>query len=316
MAIIKPENMRFWNKHIHMILSGMPGVGKTQLACSAPNVLLMDTDEGIVRVKSEYRKDSSIAKTYEEFLQDIEAAKGVYETIVIDTTGALIELMKDWAMRTEPSARKKSGGISQQGFGIVKTEYLRLMADLRKNFNTISLFHAVKEKIKGNNNEDETFYDIICEGSAKNMVWQPADLGAYMHIINGERYLGFTPTASYNAKSAYGIKGLIKVPELKDGEPNLFLTNLFEKVRNNIASETENLVEKKKTYQASMDKGLPIVNSLEKPQDVENILKAIEDIPNALTSTIELKSALKQRMAELNIVYNKTNKIYEYGKEE
>lgn len=316
MAIIKPENMNFENKNIHMIISGMPGVGKTSIGLSAPNVLLIDCDEGIVRVNPAHRKDSSICKTYEEFLSDIESAKGKYETIVIDTTGALIELIKDWAMRTESSARKKSGGISQQGYGIVKVEYLRLMLDLRKFFNTISLFHTVKEKIKGNNNEDETFYDIICEGSAKNMVWQPADLGAYMHIINGERYLGFTPTANYNAKSAYGIKGLVKVPELKDGEPNLFLTNLFEKVRNNIAAETENLVEKKKAYQIAMDKGLPIIASVQKPQDVEKALKAIEDIPNALTSVIELKSALKQRMAELNIVYDKNTKNYEYAKTE
>ena len=73
----------------------------------------------------------------------------------------------------------------------------------------IFLFHAVKDKL-----DESVFYDIVCEGSAKTMVWQPADLGAYLHIVNGERYLGFTPTANYNAKAAYGIKGLVKVPEL------------------------------------------------------------------------------------------------------
>ena len=42
---------------------------------------------------------------------------------------------------------------------------------------------------------------------------------------------------NYNAKAAYGIKGLIKVPELKDGEPNDFLTRLFFQVKANIAAE-------------------------------------------------------------------------------
>lgn len=310
MAIVKPENMTFENKNIHMIISGMPGVGKTQLACSAPNVLLMDLDEGIVRVKSEYRKDSSLCKKYEDFLNDIEHAKRNYETIAIDTTGALITCMQAWAISAEPTARKKSGGLSQQGYGFVKAEYSRFTTDLRNYFNTLSIFHAVKEKI-----DDGVFYDIICEGSAKNMVWQPADLGAYMHIINGERYLGFTPTANYNAKSAYGIKGLIKVPELKDGEPNTFLTDLFTKVRQNIEEETKNFIAKKAEYMKSMDKGLPIVKGLKEPNDVEKVLKAIEDIPNALTSNTELKAALKQRMAELNIIYNKEKKVYEYAEQ-
>ena len=54
-------------------------------------------------------------------------------------------------------------------------------------------------------NGDDVFYDLVCEGSAKTLVYQPADLCGYLQIVNGERYLGFTPTMNYNAKSAYGI---------------------------------------------------------------------------------------------------------------
>ena len=162
--------------------------------------------------------------------------------------------MKDWAMRNEPSASKKSGGFSQQGYGFVKTEFLRLSADLRKKFNVIFLFHAAKDR-----QGDDIFYDIVCEGSAKTLVWQPADLGAYLHIVNGERYLGFTPTMNYNAKAAYGIKGLIKVPELKDGEPNDFLTRLFFQVKANIAAEKADAEQNICTYQCP-NCGAPIGN--------------------------------------------------------
>lgn len=81
----------------------------------------------------------TMVKTYEELLDDIRSFEGHYKTVVIDTCGALIDLMKDWAMRNEPSANKKSGGFSQQGYGFVKTEFLRLSADLRKKFNVIFL---------------------------------------------------------------------------------------------------------------------------------------------------------------------------------
>lgn len=170
--IVKPENMDFSNKNIIMIISGLPGVGKTTLSLSAPDVVLVDADEGMARVKPEHRKDSSMVKTYEELLSDIKSFEGHYKTVVIDTCGALIDLMKDWAMRNEPSASKKSGGFSQQGYGFVKTEFLRLSAELRKKFNVVFLFHASKDR-----QGDDVFYDIVCEGSTKTLVWQPAEPG-------------------------------------------------------------------------------------------------------------------------------------------
>lgn len=308
MAIVKPESMDFSNKNIIMIISGLPGVGKTSLALSAPDVVLIDTDEGIARVKPEHRKDTSICKTYEELLDDIKTFDGKYKTVVIDTGGSLIDMLKDWAMRNEPSATKKSGGFSQQGFGFVKQEFLRLSAELRRNFNVIYLFHVTKDK-----QDDAVSYDLVCEGSAKTLVWQPADLGAYMHIINGERYLGFTPTMNYNAKSAYGIKGLIKVPELKEGDQNNFLTKLFERVKDNMVAETAALKTKQEAYQECMKLGLSAIGEIEKPEDIENCVLAIKALEHALTSEKELKAAMKERLNELGIVWNQGNKRYEYA---
>ena len=307
MAIVKPENMNFSNKNIIMIISGLPGVGKTTLALSAPDVLLIDADEGMSRVKPEHRKDSSVCKTYEEMLTDIKEAEGKYKTIVIDTCGALIECLKEWAMRIDKKASKASGGISLQGFGVVKSEFIRLSAELRKKFNVVFLFHESKEK-----EGDETFYNIVCEGAARTLVWQPADLGAHLHIVNGERMLGFTPTMNYNAKSAYGIKGLVKVPELADGEKNDFLTRLFETVKKNIAAETEALSGQKKLYDEAMKEGTEIIASLEMPEAVTAKQTELNNLNHALTSLAELKAMFNNRLDELSIVYNKETKTYEY----
>lgn len=305
MAIVKPENMDFSNKNIIMIISGLPGVGKTTLALSSPDVMLIDTDEGISRVKPEHRKDSSICATYEELLSDVKAAEGRYKTIVIDTAGALIELMKEWAMRTEPSANKKSGGFSIQGYGIIKSEFLRLSAELRKKFNVVFLFHTNREK-----NGEEDFYDIVCEGATKTLVWQPADLGAYMHMVNGDRYLGFTPTMNYNAKSAYGIKGLVKVPELENGDLNDFLTKLFEQVKKNIALESEDLKPQKEQYDKAMSAGMKLVNGIDNPEKAIPALEAIRKLEHGLTSQKELESAFKAKVKELGYEYNKKEKAY------
>lgn len=305
MAIVKPEEMNFSDKNIIMIISGLPGVGKTTVALSAPNVLLIDADEGLARVNPAHRKDSSICKTYEELLSDLKAAEGHYETIVIDTCGALIEMLKDWAMRTDPTARKKNGGFSLQGYGVIKSEFLRLSAELRKKFNVIFLFHATREK-----NGDEEFYDIVCEGAAKTLVWQPADLGAYMHIINGERYLGFTPTANYNAKSAYGIKGLIKVPELRDGDANDFLTKLFAQVKANLAAENEAIKKQQEIYQQAMAKGREVLDALNNPEMAVSAYETIKGLYHALTSEKELVAMFKEKVKEMGWEYDKGARQY------
>lgn len=305
MAIVKPENMDFSNKNIIMIISGLPGVGKTTLALSAPGVVLIDADEGLARVKPEHRKDAAICETYEELLQDIKAFKGTYETVVIDTGGSLIDMLKDWAMRTDPKANRKNGGFSLQGFGIIKTEFLRLSAELRKHFNVVFLFHVSKEK-----NDEEVFYDLVCEGSAKNLVWQPADLGAYMHIMNGERYLGFTPTANYNAKAAYGIKGLVKVPELAEGQENNFLTKVFETAKKALQAETEALKPLQEQYEQTMAKGKEYIGKIEKPEQALLTLNAIRAMKHALTSQKELEATFKEKVKELGFKYDGKQKTY------
>ena len=308
MAITKPAEMNFSNKNIIMIISGLPGTGKTTLALSAPGVLLIDTDEGMARVNPAHRKDASICKTYEEVLADIKEAQGQYKTIVIDTCGALIEYMKDWAMRTDPKASKKDGGFSLQGYGIIKSEFIRLSAELRKNFNVVYLFHENMTKV-----DENVFYELVVEGSTRTLVYQPADLAAHLFIQNGKRYLGFTPTEQYSAKSAYGIKGLIEVPELKEGEPNDFLTKLFGTVRANLQKEAGELDPKMNEYKEVMEAAKRVCADVNKPEDIPGAMEMLQNLPHVLTSDKESKAMFKKRLAELNIVYDKTSKTYKYA---
>ncbi len=305
--IKKPEEMDFSGKNIIMIISGLPGVGKTTLALSAPGVLLADFDEGLARVNVQHRKDSIICTKYSEFLEDIKSAYGQYKTIVIDTGGAMIEYMKDWAVetyRTEVSTQK--GNIDQRKvFGVVKSEFLRVSHEIKQYFNVVYIFHESKDK-----ENDEIFYSLVCEGSARTLVWQPADLGAHLFIQNGERNLGFTPTAQYSAKAAYGIKDIVRVPELKDGEPNEFLTKLFARVKENIAAESASLAPLQETYRVALLRGMEIINTVDAPEKALSALELIRALPHALTSKKELEAAFKARATELGYTYDSKAKSY------
>jgi hypothetical protein len=298
--------MDFSKENIIMILTGMPSTGKTFLACSAPDVLVIDADNGMKRIyPPEYRKTATYCKTYEELLGDLKQAEGKFQTIAIDTCGALIDMLKDWAIRNDPKASKSSGGFSLQGFGIIKSEFLRLSAELRNKFNVIYLFHESKEK-----NGDEVFWDIVCEGSARNLVWQPADIGAHLHIVNGERMLGFTPTMNYNAKSSYGIKGLIKVPEIKAGEVNDFLTKLFAQIKTNIVSETASLKPQQEAYEKAMQEGKAILDALQAPENALTALDSIRKLQHGLTSQKELEAAFKAKTKDNGWTYDPKAKSY------
>lgn len=311
MAIVKPKDMKFSDKNIILILSGLPGTGKTTLALSAPDVLLIDADEGLARVNPAHRKDASVCKTFEEIRADINAAKGQYKTVVVDTGGALVDMLKQHVIDHPADYKggaKASGGISLQGFGHVKQLFLDFSAELRRNFNVIYIFHENMMK----NGDDGVFYELVCDGSAKVLVYQPADLAAHLFIQNGQRYLGFTPTEQYSAKSAYGIKGIVQVPDLKDGDPNDFLTKLFTKIRANLAAETEALASQQEKYEEIMAAAKRVCEGITKPEDVADARTMLMHLPEALTSAKETKAMFKRRLEKLNIVLNKGTGVYEY----
>lgn len=315
MAIVKPENMHFSNKNIIMILSGLPGTGKTTLALSAPDVLLIDADEGLARVNPAHRRDASVCKTFDEVRADIQAAKGQYKTVVVDTGGALVDMLKQHVIDHPADYKggaKTSGGISLQGFGFVKQLFLDFSAELRRNFNVIYIFH---ENMTKSGDDGGVFYELVCEGSARTLVYQPADLAAHLFIQNGQRYLGFTPTEQYSAKSAYGIKGIVAVPELKEGDPNDFLTKLFDKVRANLEAETAALGKDQAEYEENMAAVKRICEGITVPEHVSGAMEAFKSLPHVLTSEKEGKAIIKKRLDELGIIWNKNEKKYEYKAE-
>lgn len=311
MAIKKPAELDFSTKNIIMIVSGLPGVGKTTLALSAPDCLLIDADEGLARVAPAHRKDASICKTFEEIRADVAAAKGQYKTIVVDTGGALVDMLKQHVIdhpEEYSGGSKKTGGISQQGFGYVKQLFLDFSAELRRNFNVVYIFHENKSK-----QADGVFYELVCEGSARTLVYQPADLAAHLMIQNGRRVLGFTPTEEYSAKSAYGIKGLVPIPELKEGEPNDFLTKLFATVRENLKKESEELAPQQKAYQDLMASAPDMMECITDAESANQFATVLETLPHALTSKKEIGAMYKARCKELGLKWEAKQKAWVAG---
>ena len=309
--IRKPSEMSFENKNLILIISGLPGTGKSTLALSAPDVLMLDLDEGMSRVAPAHRKDASMCKTFDEVKADVQAAKGQYKTIVVDTGGALVDMLKQYVIDHPDDysgGAKKSGGISLQGFGYVKQLFLDFSAELRKNFNVIYIFHESVSK-----QNDGIFYELVCEGAARTLVYQPADLAAHLFIQNGRRVLGFTPTEEYSAKSAYGIKGLVPVEELKEGDPNDFLTKLFAKVRENLKAESATLAPQQKAYDDLMAQVPAMMEAITDAESANQFAEVLNTMQHSLTSKKEIGAIYKARCKELGLTWDAKQKAWVAG---
>lgn len=309
--IKKPAEMINTDNRFRVLIAGYPGIGKTTLGLSAPKPLLIDVDFGINRTMASVRKDYIQPETYEDLLNDLKGDLGEYETIVIDTGGKLLELMKNYVIKNDIKNAKKDGTLSLQGYGAVAREFTRFMNyiyfDLRKH--CVIIFHAVEEK-----QDEETKLRILVEGSTKNTVWQNVELGGFIEMRGNKKTIGFDNCERYFAKSSFGIKGLHEIPELNGNIPNDFLTRMFEQANKNIQEESKVFEKERNEYQEVMDKYIPIIDEMtaENVQEVSDLMQTIE---HKSTSKKELTDRFKKKLVSLNMQWNKETKQYEVKQE-
>lgn len=310
MAIIRPESMDFSKQTFSAIIYGSPGVGKTTLALSAPNPVLIDFDDGVSRVRASHRAPTIVCNTYEEVLTDIDSPEmKEFDTIIIDTGGSFVTFLKDWAFRTKADAKTKAGQFnSLKGFGYVKSEFAaftdKIKTVLKKN--VIYVFHSVEQADKDGN----PIQRLMCEGSCRNTVWNPCDFGGYVQMIGNKRMICFSPTQEYFAKGTHGITGEMPIPVLNDSTPNDFMTKLFDKARQSIIAENEAYGPQKAKYVEVMGDVCALVESVKDQETANQALDLISNLEHALTSKKEAGAMLNTKCKELGLKYSKDAGCY------
>ena len=301
--IVTPEKMDFSNQNFAMIIYGQPGIGKSSLACSAPNPVMIDFDNGISRIRAEHRCPTSICKTYEEVLEDIKGMND-YDTIIIDTGGSFVTYLKDWAFRTQQGCQTKTGAPNTlKIFGAVKNEFARLTEEIKNVMrkNVIYVFHSVESE----NADGSPYQRLLCEGSAKNTVWTPCDFGAYMTMLGNKRTLYFTPQDEFFAKGTHGITGKREVPDYAAGAKNDFVEKLFEEARANIKHENDVFLPQKEQYERVMEAAQKVIDSVMDSETANRAAEEIKGFSHALTSQKECSVKLRDKASSLGLKYSK-----------
>lgn len=312
MAIIRPENMDFSKQTFSAIIYGSPGVGKTTLALSAPDPVLIDFDHGISRVRAQHRRAAIMCDTYEEVLADVKSPEmAEFQTLVIDTGGSFVTYLKDWAMRVK-GARQKNGEFNLlKGFGYVKSEFNQFTEYVKSilNKNIIYVFHSQEQADKDGNPTQR----LMCEGSVRNTVWNPCDFGGYIQMIGSQRMICFSPEQEYFAKGTHGITGRWPVPELDATAPNDFMTRLFKQARDNISREREQYEPLRKQYEEVMESVRTIIENVVDAETANAAARTIPDLGHALTSKKEASALLKAKTDALGLKYTKEGYVPREG---
>ena len=305
--IVKPSEMKFEGKKLFIIVAGVPGIGKTTLALSAPKPLLIDLDKGVDRVETRYRTDTDVVSSYEELKSDLEKADlSPYETIVIDTGGKLLEMLKPVVIARDQKNAQTNGELSLKGYGAVKkmfNEFVTFVKSLNKHL--VMVFHAT-EVADG----ETTKLRIRMEGKSRDEVWDSVDIGGFMEMRGNKRTIGFSNCDRYYAKGTHGIHGVYDIPTLANGNNNTFLTELINNVINDLTSENKEFTE----YQELMRVLLPHITSADNARLLNKAYEEVKKAEHKLTSKNELWNALNERAKALGLVYDKDRNLFDNPK--
>lgn len=307
MALVKVENLDFTDKKLSILVYGVPSIGKTTLALSAPKPLLIDLDKGISRVQPKYRKDALIVETFEELLNDINTIDlSKYETIVIDTGGRLLELSKPYVIKQEARNATKAGHLSLAGYGGIAREFQAFSEKVKSlNKHVVYIFHANEER-----DDENVVYRLSAEGQTRTKIWESIDLGGFMEVIGKERTINFSPNARSFAKGNNTINGSYKVPVL-DGETidNNFLERLITKYLEELNVESEELNEQKEIYNRAM-KFQDIIADITDLDSANETYEMFTKLNFALTAKRELWTMFIEKTKELGFEFDRNSQAF------
>jgi hypothetical protein len=289
MPIIKKNDIAP-ERPVIMVLYGVPGSGKTSIASTSKNPLLIDTDRGYDR--SCLRVDTLTANKWEDILNEKNAGtfKG-YSTIIVDTAKAALD---DYLSTYVLSLDYKLERNSLKRFGAMGDNFKLFVNDIRNGGADIIFICHDKETQDG----DIIRHSPDCTGQSKDLLIRIADQVGYISFKNGKRTITFQPTDNYVSKNVAGLDEMV-IPDVTDAEFSTFMADIIAKTRAEIQGHSE-------AQRLANEKLQALREELSKADTDKKIAKLIKDcaeLPQVMKAPFFME--MKKVLAERGFVYNK-----------
>lgn len=293
MAIIRKQDV-FPERATVTLLYGMPGVGKTSLASTADNPLLVDCDRGADRAIK--RPDTLVASKWEDILAEEQNFSG-YKTIVIDTAKACLD---DFLMVYVCERDYKLKTNKLKAYGAIGDEFKAFVSRLRSlNIDLVVVAHTKEEK-----DGDTTKFSPDVTGGSKDLLLRIADEVGFITTANNRRTMYFDPTDRTIGKNVARLP-VTQIPDAETPEFEGFLNRIISQIRVSIQSRTE---EQRKAIE-TIERLKTDIELMETPENA----KAISDEIMTLSALQQagLKTLFSQSLKNKGMAYNKETKQFE-----
>jgi hypothetical protein len=273
-------------KQLVTTIYGPPGVGKTSLAFTVEDNLVLDFDKGAYRAIG--RKDTVQVQSWNDVAgmtaQDVEG----YKCLTIDTGGRMLDMMTH-AMGEDNSKMVRAGGQpTMQGWGKLKSDFANFIKRIREfGLDIIIITHSSEDK-----SGDDIVDRIDVQGSSKNEIYKVSDMMGRLSIKNGKRVLNFSPTDISFGKNPAQF-GEIIVPDVS--EEICFLGGYIESAKTFLNKMSSESVE----VQAIVDEWIVKFNdclSAEEFNDLMDSVKKVDDRCALNVKRIMVKMAKEKKI--------------------
>lgn len=284
-------------------------MGKTTLACSAPNPVLFDYDGGIHRVNAAHRVPTVQITSWEETDQVLKSEEiKDFATIVIDTAGKMLSFMDKYIMATNPKMRKADGTLSLQGYGVRKQMFINFVNQVSlMGKSVLFVAHEREEKVG-----DEKQIRPEIGGSSAGDLIKELDLVGYMEAIGKDRTISFDPCQKFYGKNTCNLQSSIKIPVVinEKGEivgQNTFMSNIIDTYQKYQTKQTE----KSSEYEALMEVIKENIEQVTDALSANDAAKRLMAFDHIFDSKIQAGMLLNEKCKKLGLKYNKLSNSYE-----
>ena len=226
-SIRKPED-----RPAIVTILGDSGLGKTSLACTFPNPIVIRAEDGLSAIPSEQRPDAfpviqKVDDVWDQLMALIKEDHE-YKTVIVDSVTALERLFIQHIIDNDPknprSINQALGGYGA-GLAAVATMHQRVrkacgMLNERKNMNVVFVAHADTETVELPDQDPYTRYslrlgkrsvapyvdDSDVVGFLKLQTFTTGDGDRKKAMSDGTRLLVCYATASNVSKNRFGIE--------------------------------------------------------------------------------------------------------------
>jgi energy-coupling factor transporter ATP-binding protein EcfA2 len=301
MPKIYKSNEAMLAKTLIGLIYGDSGCGKTTVVGTSHAALILDSDHGAYRALN--RPDTLEVRSWHDIIDvvDDDAIMAEYETIIVDTVGTALDFLIERVVKLPGKNSNGVGGLSPQGWGVLKTEFQSFVNKLRtKDKNVLFVAHAREEK------DGETrYYRPDIQGGSKDMLYRLCDYIGYAYRTNTTtRVIDFACVERAVVKDSANI-GMVTIPDLTYAQP--YFARLTTQMLDNINSKTsaqQQAVSRIAAFRTTAES----LTELEEFNSQVQMLLSLLDHDRAVA--IQCKLILDQRARSLHFVYSTDTRTY------